>query len=143
MRNPKESSRREFLKTSGLVAAGAGLASSLSIARSAHAAGSERIRAVLIGCGGRGNGAMENCLEADPAVVVVAVADAFENKAQGAAKHFREKFKDRVDLPDDRVFTGLECHKGALAVESELVVTAAPPGFRPMHYAAAIKAGKH
>lgn len=143
MRNPKESSRREFLKTSGLVAAGAGLASTLSIARSAHAAGSERIRAVLIGCGGRGNGAINDCLSADPAVVVVAVADAFENRAKGTAERLRREFKDRVDLPDDRVFTGLECHKGALEVPSELVVTAAPPGFRPIQYAAAIKAGKH
>jgi len=139
----QESSRREFLKTSGLAAAGAGLAGSLSIARSAHAAGTERIRAVLIGCGGRGNGAIRDCLNADPAVVVVAVADAFEDRAKGTAERLRKEFKDRVNLPDDHVFVGLECHKGALAVESELVVTAAPPGFRPIQYAAAIKAGKH
>jgi myo-inositol 2-dehydrogenase/D-chiro-inositol 1-dehydrogenase len=143
MGHAKDVSRRDFLKTSGLVAAGAGLAGSLSIARSAHAAGAERIRAVLIGCGGRGNGAIRDCLNADPAVVVVAVADAFEDRAKGTAERLRKEFKDRVNLPDDHVFVGLECHKGALAVPCDLVVMASPPGFRPMQYAAAIKAGKH
>ncbi len=57
---PNISSRREFLKTS-TVAAGA-LVSGLSIASSAHAAGSDdTLRIGLVGCGGRGSGAAENC----------------------------------------------------------------------------------
>lgn len=143
MRKRTESSRREFLKSSGLAVAGAGLATSLSIARGAHAAGAERIRAVLIGCGGRGNGAINDCLEADPAVVVVAVADAFENRAKGTADRLRRERADRVQLPDDHVFVGLESYQKAIDVGCDLVVTATPPGFRPLVYSSAIKAGKH
>ena len=43
--------RRDFLKTSGLVAAG------LSVARGAQAAGDDCIKVGLVGCGGRARGA--------------------------------------------------------------------------------------
>jgi predicted dehydrogenase len=110
----------------------------------AHAAGSEQIKAALVGCGGRGNGAIHDCLNADPAVKVVAVADAFEDRAKGAAGSLRGgEFKSRVDLPDDRVFFGLDAFQKAIDAGADLIVTATPPGFRPLVYAAAIKAGKH
>ncbi|MBR6436921.1 MAG: twin-arginine translocation signal domain-containing protein, partial [Thermoguttaceae bacterium] len=53
--------RRDFLKTA---AVGAAAVSTLSIARSAHAAGSDILRIGLVGCGGRGNGALANAMEA-------------------------------------------------------------------------------
>ena len=137
------SSRREFLSKSSLVG-GATLAG-LSIARSAHAAGSAQIRVALIGCGGRGNGAIENCLEADEAIKVVAVADAFEDKAAKAAERLRthKQYASRVDIPQDRVFAGLDAYQKAIDSGCDMIVTATPPGFRPLVYAAAIKAGKH
>ena len=55
-------SRRDFLKSSTLAAAGVTLAGGLSIARTAHAAGSDQIKVALIGCGGRGTGAAHDCL---------------------------------------------------------------------------------
>ena len=91
-------SRRDFLKA-GTAAAGVVLAGGLSVGRSAHAAGAERIRVALIGCGGRGNGAVRNCMDADPAIQLVAVADAFPRQAQGSAQALRDERKDRVDLP--------------------------------------------
>lgn len=142
MSAPTSPSRRDFLKGSTATLAGLGLAGGLSIARSAHAAGAEVIKAALIGCGGRGNGAIENCMEADPAIKVIAVADAFEKQAKGAAARLRQK-GDRVDLPDDRVFAGLDAFQKAIDAGPDLIVTATPPGFRPMIYAAAIQAGKH
>ncbi len=134
-------SRREFLKTSAT--AGAVLASGIGLARSVHAAGSDQIKVALIGCGGRGTGAAENCLEADPAIRIVAVADAFENRAQGAAKRLREQFRDRAEISPEHVFVGLDAYQKAIDAGIDMVVTATPPGFRPMVYAAAIKAGKH
>ena len=82
-------SRREFLKDSSTIAAGAALASglSLSIARSAHAQGGDTLRVALIGCGGRGHGAAANNLKACENTKIVAVADAFEAKAKNAAKN--------------------------------------------------------
>lgn len=142
MSDKTNASRRDFLKGT-TVAAGVAVAGQIPIARMAHAAGSDVIKAVLIGCGGRGNGAVENCLDADPGIKVIAVADAFEEKAQGAAKRLREKRQDRVDLPDERVFSGLDAFDKAIAAGADLVITATPPGFRPMIYAAAIAAGKH
>ena len=143
MTDRTKTSRRDFLKASAV--AGAALAGGLSLARSAHAAGSDIIKVALIGCGGRGSGAISDCLSADPAVRVVAVADAFESKAKLAAQRLRknESFAQRVDLPPERVFSGLDCHEKALAAGIDMIVTATPPGFRPMIYAAAIKAGKH
>jgi hypothetical protein len=142
MSDKTNASRRDFLKGT-TVAAGVAVAGQIPIARMAHAAGSDVIKAVLIGCGGRGNGAVENSLDADPGVKVIAVADAFEDRATGTARRLREKRKDRIDLPDDRVFFGLDAFDKAIAAGADLVITATPPGFRPMIYAAAIAAGKH
>jgi len=143
MIDPRKLSRREFLTTSGVVAAGAVLAGGLSLTRSVHASGADAIKVALIGCGGRGNGAVRNSLAADPAVRVIAVADSFENQAQRAAKSLRSEFPDRVDLPQDRVFAGLDAYEKAIACKPDYVILTTPPGFRPMQYAAAIKAGRH
>ena len=79
------SSRREFLKRSA-VAAGAAAALSSGLARSVHAAGSDVIKIALIGCGGRGTGAANDCLNAakilNQPLKLVAVADAFEERAR-------------------------------------------------------------
>ena len=143
MSDKTNASRRDFLKGSTAVAAGVALASQASIARTAHAAGSDVIKVALIGCGGRGNGAIEDSMNADPAIQVIAVADAFEDRVQGTARRLREQRKDRVDLPDDRVFCGLDAFEKAIAAGPDMIITATPPGFRPMIYAAAIAAGKH
>lgn len=140
-------SRRTFLETSALVG-GAAMLGSLPLARSAHAAGSDVIKACLVGCGGRGNGAVRDNLraaqEAGVKVQVIAVADAFEDRAKGAAESLRKEFpKDVVDLPDDRVFVGLDSYKKAIDSGVDLVINASPPGFRPFQFAYAIKAGKH
>src|SRR5277367_6032170 len=98
-------SRRNFLKGTTAVAAGLALS---GMARTAYAAGSDKIKVALIGCGGRGSGAIRNCLDADPAIHVVAVADAFEGPAKSAQKSLTRERPDRVDIPSDRVFVGLD-----------------------------------
>ncbi len=135
-------SRRDFLKSSSAAAAGVTLAGGLSIARSAHAAGDDVIKVVLIGAGGRGTGAVAQQMNADKGVKLVAVADAFENRATGSLDGLKKKYKDQVDVPKDRVFVGLDAYKKAIATDCDLVTTATPPGFRPMVYKAAIEAGK-
>ena len=145
MTEMKTTSRRDFLKRSTVLTAGAALAGGLSldIARSAHAAGSGQIKVALIGCGGRGKGAIGNCLDADEAIKVIAVADAFEKIARDCAKGLRSRYADRVDIPDDRIFAGLDAFQKAIDCGADMIVTATPPGFRPFVYAAAVKAGKH
>ncbi len=138
-------SRRDFLRGSLAAGAGAALVTHLGVARAANAAGGEELKVVLIGCGGRGQGAIRDCMNADKGVKVVAVADAFEKTAKGAAESLRkeEGLAGRVDLPEDRVFSGLDAYKKAIACDCDMVIIATPPGFKPQQYAEAVKAGKH
>ena len=135
-------SRRSFIKTSTAVAATAAIGS--SVARTAHAAGSDEIKFALIGCGGRGSGASANIFKSKGNVKLVAVADAFAEKAESALKSLgRGKFKDKIDVPADRVFTGLDGYKAAIDVDCDLVVIATPPAFKPMQFEYAVNKGRH
>ncbi len=143
MSNAKKSSRREFLEKSTATVAGTALAGSLNVARNAHAAGDDQIKIALIGCGGRGNGAATNCLQSCDNVKLVAVADAFEEKAKASADRLKKKFGDKVDVPQDRVFAGFDAYQKAIDSGIDMVIMATSPGFRPIQYKAAIDAGKH
>jgi predicted dehydrogenase len=138
-----QSSRRDFLKGSTAAIAGTALAGGLSIGRSAHAAGSDVIKVALVGAGGRGSGAAKNLMEADKNLKIIAVADAFEHRVHGSLEVLRRKYKDQIDVPPDRIFTGFDAYKKAITTDADLVILATPPGFRPIHYAAAIAANKH
>lgn len=137
----EQPSRRGFLKTSTVAATGAAI--STQIARSAHAAGSDEIRFVLIGCGGRGKGASENLFKSGGNVKLVAVADAFPRSASDAVTLLSRKYKDMVDVPADRVFSGLDAYKNAIDVDADLVVIATPPAFKPQQFEYAVNKGRH
>ncbi|MGL6195321.1 MAG: Gfo/Idh/MocA family oxidoreductase [Thermoguttaceae bacterium] len=142
-----KTTRRNFLKTSGVIAAGTGIAGSLSVSRSAHAAGDDQIRVALIGCGGRGNGAIRDRLNVNDNVKVVAVADAFEGNAKNTAQGLRDDdgYQGKIDIPADNVFHGFDAYKKAIAClkPGDQVVIATPPGFRPFHYREAVDKGLH
>jgi predicted dehydrogenase len=139
-RTPR-SSRRDFIKTS--VAVSGALAGGLSIAQSANAAGSDELEIGLVGCGGRGTGATEDTLSINKGVKLVAMADAFSDRLEGAYSNLKNKYADRVLVPPERKFVGLDAYKKLLDTTVDLVIFATPPGFRPIHFEAAIKAGKH
>lgn len=134
--------RREFLKTSAV--AGGALAANLSLLGNVHAAGSDVIRIGLVGCGGRGSGAIEQCLRAHGSVRAVALGDAFRDRAEGLRNALRnnQNVRDRVDIPDGRIFTGLDAYQQVIN-SVDLVLLATPPGFRPTHLRAAVAARKH
>ncbi len=140
-----QANRRDFLKA-GAVATATAAAANL-IPTAVHAAGDEVIKVGLIGCGGRGSGAAENILEADRTVRIHAVGDVFAEKAHGLVKQFKtaarlKQYANRVDV-GDRVFDGLDAYQKVLESGIDLVILATPPGFRPTHLEAAIKAGKN
>ncbi len=137
----KKPSRRSFLQTSTVAATG--LAASTNIARMAHAQGSDEIRFVLIGCGGRGTGASANIMNTKGNVKLVAVADAFGKKARGAIAQLKKKYPDKVDVPEDRIFTDLQGYKQAIDVDCDLVVIATPPAFKPQQFEYAVSKGRH
>jgi len=137
-------SRRDFMKTSTAAVVGGSLLGGLNIAQSAHAAGDDTIKIALIGCGGRGTGAASQALHTKGSVKLIAVADAFADRANGALGNLKKEFgADRVDVPADRVFVGFDAYQKAIAAGPDLVVLATPPGFRPIHFQAAVAAGKH
>jgi predicted dehydrogenase len=139
-------SRRDFLKTTSALAAAGALTGSLSIARGAHAAGSDLLRIGLIGCGGRGSGAAVNALGADKNCKLVAMADAFNDRLESSLRHIRaeldEEAAGKVAVTPDLCFVGLDAaekliHSGAI----DVVILAEPPHFRPAHLKAAVDAG--
>ena len=102
----------------------------------AHAQGSDRMRVGVIGCGGRGTGAANDCVASSRGVEIVALADAFEDRLRS--------LKGKYNVPNDRCFVGLDAYKNVLALDDvNMVILATPPGFRPAQFAAAIQAGKH
>lgn len=138
-------SRRDFLKNSTAAAAGLALAGGLSFQRAAHAAGGDELKIALIGCGGRGTGAVVNCLSSCENVKLIAVADAFESNAKDSLANLKKdaNLAPKIDVPEDRVFVGFDAYQKAIDAGPDVVLIATPPGFRPIHYAAAVKAGKH
>ena len=118
----------------------------LAAARAAHAdnPSSDTIKVGLIGAGGRGTGALQQTLAVPgSSVKLTAIADAFAERIDGALKSV-EGMKDKVDCPEDRRFIGLDAARKLIDLpDVDLVILATPPGFRPFHFDAAIKAGKH
>ena len=143
-----QQTRRDFLKASAV--AGSALAANLSMLSNVHAAGSDTIRVGLIGCGGRGSGTIDNVLHAAPNVKIVALGDVFKDKLEDCRKKaykFTEDEKvkalgNTVDIPDDRCFIGFDAYEKVIKC-CDYVMLATPPGFRPIHLAAAVAAGKN
>lgn len=138
---PKGTNRRGFIRNTGVAAAGVAAAS--NIVGMAHAQGSDEIRFAVIGCGGRGTGAAANIMETKGNVKLVAVADAFGRKAGGAIAQLSKKYADKVDVPDDRIFTGLDGYKAAIDQDCDLVVIATPPAFKPQQFEYAVSKGRN
>ena len=142
------SSRREFLKSSGIMTTGlmtgAAVAGQLAVARSAHAAGSDVLKVGLVGCGGRGTGAALQALKADKNTKLVAMGDAFPDAIQSSLANLKKSSEaDRVDVPAERQFSGFDNYKKVCDADVDVVLLAAPPHFRPEHFEYAVKAGCH
>lgn len=133
--------RRGFLKAAGAASAGA-LTASLG-ARLAYAAGSDRIRVGLIGCGGRGVGAAQDCVNAAPGVEIVALGDLFRDRLDGARSTLSKLGPDKYKVTPDKCFVGFDAYQKVIASDVNYIILATPPGFRPIHFKAAIEAGKH
>ncbi len=135
-------SRREALKVVGVAGAAATAALAGLRVGNAQSPSSDVIRIGVIGCGGRGTGALQQTLSVPGSnVKLTALADAFEDGI-GRALQSVEGMKDKVDCPEERRFKGLDGYQKVLD-HCDLVILATPPGFRPFHFDAAIKAGKH
>lgn len=132
--------RRDFIKKSAAMAIGGALLAPAHL--HAYTGGNEVIKVGLVGCGGRGTGAIFEALQASPSVRVVAIADAFEDRATNVLAKLKQNFKAQCDATEESKFVGFEAYKKVIEL-SDVVILATPPPFRPLHFEASIKAGKH
>ena len=141
--------RRHFLRQGTLLAGGLVAAPLLSKANYFSGA-DDVIKIALVGCGGRGTGAASQALMSKQNVKLVAMADAFRDNLDNCYKALHSdditdgkgSLAARIDVPEERKFTGFDGYLKAIAL-ADVVVLATPPGFRPIHFAEAIKQNKH
>ncbi len=139
MRNPSPT-RRTFLMHGAAVAA---TGAALELASVAHAAGSDRIKVGLVGCGGRGTGAAEQAMTADKNVRLVAMGDAFDDRmAESLSALQGSSVAGQVEVTKESQFVGFDAYKQVID-NVDVVLLTTPPGFRPIHLAYAVEKGKH
>jgi myo-inositol 2-dehydrogenase / D-chiro-inositol 1-dehydrogenase len=147
-----ETTRREFIKTSGIITGGALLSTLPFSSYGYHNSADDVIKIALVGCGGRGTGAAVQALSTKFNVKIVALADAFKDRVESAYKSLTaKKYKDdagneidiskKVDVTPERMFVGFDAYKQAMAL-ADVVILATPPGFRPIHFEEAVNQGK-
>jgi predicted dehydrogenase len=135
-------SRRGFLKGTGRVAAASVLASAAG--SHVYAGENNTIRIALVGCGGRGSGAIKDAIRAQAGPVkLVAMADVFESRLKSSYGNLSKMFPENVDVPEDRKFVGFDGYKKAVDCLSpgDVVIFATPPAFRWVHFSYAIEKG--
>ena len=141
-------SRRDFVKGTSLLAGGI-LAAPLLSRANFFSGSDDTIKIAVVGCGGRGTGAAMQALSSKQNVKIVAMADAFKDNLDNCHKSLTEEINNsigelakRLDVPEERRFSGFDGYQKAIAL-ADVVILATPPGFRPIHFAEAIKLGKH
>ena len=136
-------SRREFIKRSGSALTGTALAS--AIATRSYAAEDNTVKIALVGCGGRGTGAAANALSTKGPTKLWAMADVFDFRMEGSYNNLSKKFADKVDVPQERRFLGMDAFKKAIDSldAGDLVLLTTPPCFRPIHLEYAVQQGRN
>ena len=139
-------SRRKFLKRGGALAAGSALAG-LDVPK-VHAAEENTIRLALIGCGGRGSGAVGNALEmSDGPIQLYAMADLFENRLESSYKALKDRYQDRIAVEPERQFAGFDAFRHAIDSlrpgSGDVALLTAYSYIRPTHLAYAVERGVH
>jgi len=137
-------SRRDFMR--GAAAAGAVFGGFTILGATARGQG-KALKVGLIGCGGRGRGALAQHVDAAKVLndklnlgidlQVVATADWFKDRAEQCGTD------KRYGVPKDRCFGGPLAYQQLIDSGVDIVLMATAPNFRPVHCLAAAKAGKH
>jgi len=138
----ESTSRRSFIASS------IGGAAAFQIVRPelVRGQGAPMMRAGLIGCGGRGTQAMENLLTGVDNVEIVAMADVFEDRLESSIRTtqgLKPELSKRFKVDAEHRFVGFDAYRKLVASDVDIVMLAANPGYRPMHFEAAVEARKH
>lgn len=147
----KKPNRREFLKLTSYAVAGSMLplsacSSQKELAAAGGVAGVDadyRLKVGLIGCGGRGTGAANQALNADPNVELYAMGDVFEDKMSQSLQILKQVHPEKINAPEERQFIGFDAFQKVLDSGVDVVILTTPPTFRPQHLEASVEAGVH
>jgi myo-inositol 2-dehydrogenase/D-chiro-inositol 1-dehydrogenase len=136
--------RRDFITKSAAIVGGALVGPAFTTKSTTWKISNDPITIALIGCGSRGAGAVLNALNADKNTVLVAMADVFKDKLDDTYETLLKvsKIKNAIKVPDNQKFVGFDAYQKAIAC-ADVVLLVTPPAFRPSHFQAAVKAGKH
>ncbi|MEZ6137657.1 MAG: Gfo/Idh/MocA family oxidoreductase [Pirellulaceae bacterium] len=135
------STRRSFLGTTATLSAAASL-----MAHTSRAADEEtrELRLGIVGCGGRGTGAINDSLSINENIKLVAAADLRMDACSALREQSSRRHAEKVALRDEKMHEGLDAYKRVLDdPEVDVVLLTTSPGFRPYHIAEAVDAGKH
>jgi len=133
-------SRRDLLKAGAVVSAGVLASRSGRV----FAAGSDKMRVAIIGCGSRGTKDAIDCLRSAEGVEMIAMADIFQDRLDNSLARMKKALPDKVKVTPETSFLGFDAYKKIMAIkEVDIVLLTTPPGFRPPMVKAALEAGKH
>lgn len=137
--NPSHLRRRHFLNST------AGTAAALMVHSSLEAKQDDSVvRMAIVGCGGRGSGAVQDSLSINENVQLVAAADVYRDNCVSKIQQLNRRFPEKINLREDKIHDGIDAYRRVLDdPEVDLVIMTTPPGFRPDYVLEAIKAGKH
>ena len=144
-KKPTNASRRKFIKLTGSTVAASTVGFNiLANTQTNHQFNADTLKVGLIGCGGRGTGAVVQALNADSNVALTAMGDVFPENINIAYNGLLdEDIADKVKVPENQKFLGFDAYKKVLATDVDVVILGTPPSFRPAHLEACIAAGKH
>ena len=138
---PQRSHRRQFLAAGTTASLAAGL---MVHSSGVAAADSSELRLGIVGCGGRGSGAVDDSLSINQNVRLVAAADLYPAKCSRLRQTLAEKHEGRVAVDDARIHGGLDGYRRVLEdPDVDIVLLTTSPGFRPRMILEAVEAGKH
>lgn len=141
--NPADSSRRSFIKKSGMAVVGSSLIHPSEMFGTPSKSSDSILKVGLIGCGGRGTGAAAQAMQADPNVVLSAMGDIFEDRLEGSYSELLKVGGEQVKVDKSHKFIGFDAYQKVIDSDVDVVLLTTPPGFRPDHLTAAVNAGKH
>lgn len=159
-------SRKEFLSYSAVVGAGAvgvlGLPSILTSCGSSGKSGQAALRepgtyyipyltdkaidgkplkAGLVGCGGRGSGAIQDLINSANGITVVALGDVLPDRMTEVKDMLKKDYS--MDVPSENCFIGFDSYQKVIDAGVDIVVLTTPPNFRPYHFKYAVDKGVH
>ena len=101
----------------------------------------KEIKVGVIGCGGRGSGAIQNLFDAADGIRLTALGDVFPDRLEGLRKMAAEKLGQEV--PDENCFIGFDAYQKVIDSGVDMIIDTTPPIFRPDHFKYAVQKGVH